>query len=49
MHWVGILGYKKENGKEKIFVSDVGHGNTGWYDIDEFKTATIDNKWDIYE
>lgn len=47
MHWVGILGYKIENGKIKIFVADVGHGNTGWYDLDEFDTATIDHIEDV--
>lgn len=36
MHWVAILGYKVEDGQEKIFVSDSGHGNTGWWPIDEF-------------
>ncbi len=40
MHWVSILGYKNEKGKDKIFVGDPGHGNTGWYDIDEFVNGT---------
>lgn len=49
MHWVGILGYKTENSKIKIFVADVGHGNTGWYDLNEFETANIDHIEDVYE
>ena len=36
-HWVAILDYKKESSKEYMFVADSGHGNTGWYPIDEFK------------
>ncbi len=36
MHWVAILGYRKVNDQEEIFVSDSGHGNTGWQPIDEF-------------
>lgn len=36
-HWVAILGYKEEDGKEKMFIADPGHkDNQGWYDIDYF-------------
>lgn len=37
MHWVAILGYRKSNGKEQIYVGTTGTGTPGWYDIDEFK------------
>ncbi len=37
VHWIGIIGYKEENGKEQIFISDSGHGATGWKDLDEFE------------
>jgi len=36
MHWVAILGYHQQRNQEKIFISDSGHNNTGWYSIDEF-------------
>lgn len=36
-HWVAILGYRNENGKEEIFISDPGWGSSGWKDIDEFE------------
>ena len=42
MHWVGIIGYRKYNGKDQIFVSDTGHGLTGWYNINEFDYCHID-------
>lgn len=35
-HWVAILGYREIDGREEIFVSDSGWGNTGWWTIDEF-------------
>lgn len=36
-HWIAILGYKNENGKEKMFIADPGHrGNQGWYSLDYF-------------
>lgn len=39
VHWIGILGYKNENGKEQIFVADSAHGGTGWKDLDEFENC----------
>ena len=48
MHWVAILGYKVEDGQEKIFVSDSGHGNTGWWPIDEFD-GMANNVLFVYE
>lgn len=39
-HWIGIIGYKKESGKEQIFISDSAHGGTGWHDIDEFESSS---------
>lgn len=36
MHWVAIIDYKYENGKEWIYVTDSGHGHTGWHPINEF-------------
>lgn len=40
-HWIAILGYKNENGKEKMFIADPGHrGNQGWYDLDYFSEIT---------
>lgn len=36
MHWLALLSYRKENGEDQIFVADVGHGNSGWYNLDEF-------------
>lgn len=42
MHWVGIIGYRKYNGKDQIFVSDTGHGLSGWYNINEFDPCHID-------
>ena len=45
MHWVAILGYMKEGNSEKIFISDSGHYNTGWYDINEF---TVNSGREIY-
>ena len=40
MHWVAILGYRNNGTVEEIFVSDSGHGNTGWVPLDEFDTIT---------
>ena len=37
LHWVSIIGYRNENGKEKIYVADpASSSRCGWYDIDEF-------------
>jgi hypothetical protein len=36
MHWVSILGYRNQDGKDQMFIGDSGHGNTGWYNMDEF-------------
>lgn len=44
-HWLPIIGYQVVDGKEQIFVSDPGHGGTGWYSINEFNSAT---KVDFY-
>lgn len=53
MHWVAILGYRCEGGRDKIFVGDPGAGNTGWYDIGEFSLTTngqfIDSIYYIWE
>ena len=38
-HWIGIIGYRKENGKEEIYISDPGCGSTGWVSISEFKNC----------
>lgn len=35
-HWISILGYKFEDGKEQMFIADPGYGNSGWYDINTF-------------
>ena len=39
-HWVAILGYRELNMTGEIFVSDSGHGNTGWVPVDEFDGIT---------
>lgn len=39
-HWITILDYRKKNGKEEMFVAESGHGNTGWYPINEFAGFT---------
>lgn len=39
-HWLPIIGYQVVNGSEQIFVADPGHGGTGWYNINEFNSAT---------
>ncbi len=39
-HWITILDYRKKNGKEEMFVAESGHGNTGWYPINEFAGST---------
>lgn len=46
MHWVAILDYKVEGGKEKIFIADWRGG--AWYDIDEFSRG-ISNYCEISE
>ncbi len=43
MHWIAILGYRTEGGKEEIFVSDSGWGNSGWWPIDEFDGIVYNN------
>lgn len=35
-HWVSIIGYRNENGKEQFYVGTTGTGKCGWYDLDEF-------------
>lgn len=45
MHWIGIIGYKKENGKEMIFISDSAWGASGWKDIDEFEGCKGNIGW----
>lgn len=37
IHWIGIIGYRNENGQEQIFISDPGWGSSGWKNIDEFE------------
>jgi len=51
IHWIGIIGYKNENGKEQIFISDPGWGSSGWKDIDEFEKvkSKIKHFHTIYE
>lgn len=51
VHWIAILGYKYENGKEQIFISDPGWESSGWKDIDEFEVckSVIKNFHTIYE
>ncbi len=39
IHWIGVIGYKNEGGKEQIFISDSAHGGTGWKDLDEFENC----------
>ena len=46
IHWVAILDYKAEGGKEKIFIADWRGG--AWYDIDEFSRG-ISNYCEISE
>lgn len=42
MHWLTILDKREgENGTE-IFVSDSGHGGSGWYSVDEFDNLGVD-------
>jgi len=37
LHWVSIIGYRNDNGKEQIYVADpASSARCGWYDIDEF-------------
>lgn len=38
IHWIAIIGYGNNNGKEQIYVADPGgfSGATGWHDLDEF-------------
>lgn len=45
IHWIGIIGYKNENGKEQIFISDSGFGATGWISIDEFENCKRNIKY----
>lgn len=38
MHWVSIIGYKNQDGIEKIYIADPNNDEgTGWFDIDEFE------------
>ncbi|MBQ6992634.1 MAG: hypothetical protein IJN50_07035 [Clostridia bacterium] len=40
IHWVSIIGYKNENGQEKIYVADpASSSRCDWYDIDEFENS----------
>ena len=37
MHWLAIIGYRNEGGKEQIYVTDPAiKNNCKWVDIDEF-------------
>lgn len=38
-HWFSILGYKQEDGKDKIFTGEPAWNNNKWYDIDEFENV----------
>lgn len=44
-HWVTVLDYKKEGAKEYMFVAESGHGNTGWYPINEFDAYQSKIDW----
>lgn len=38
-HWFSILGYKQEDGKDKIFTGEPAYNNNKWYDLDEFENV----------
>ena len=44
MHWIGIIGYRNNNGKEQIFISDSAYiineyPDAGWKNLDEFEAC----------
>ena len=45
IHWIGIIGYKNENGKEQIFITDPAWGGSGWKNLDEFENCKSNIKY----
>lgn len=42
MHWLSVLDKREGANGTEIFISDSGHGGSGWYNIDEFDNLGVD-------
>ena len=42
MHWLSVLDKREGKNGTEIFISDSGHGGSGWYNINEFDNLGVD-------